>query len=142
MDPVLMMHVIEHVPDPVDTLREIFRILRPGGTLVMETPIYDSLIFKLLGRRERSVSCEGHIYFFTSATLARISEKAGFQVLRADRVGRSMNLSRLVYNIGVMSKSPTIQGVLSKAARSSRFDRLSFSLNVRDMEPIYLGKPS
>jgi SAM-dependent methyltransferase len=142
MDVVLMMHVIEHVPDPAATLEEIFRILRPGGTLVMETPIYDSLMFKLLGRRERSVSCEGHIYFFTSRTLAQISAKAGFEVLRADRVGRSMNLSRLFYNIGVMSKSGAIQVVLNKAARSLHLDRLSFSLNVRDMERIYLGKPS
>ena len=141
MDAVLMMHVIEHVPDPVDTLKEIFRILKPGGTLVMETPIYDSLMFKLLGRRERSVSCEGHIYFFTSKTLAEVSEKAGFKVLRADRVGRSMNLSRLVYSVGVMSKSRAVHGALSKAARALRFDKLSFSLNVRDMERIYPEKP-
>jgi len=142
MDAVLMMHVIEHVPDPVNTLEEIFRILKPGGTLVMETPIYDSLMFKLLGRRERSVSCEGHIYFFTSRTLAEVSERARFKVLRANRVGRSMNLSRLVYNVGVMSKSRAVQGALGKAARALRFDKLSFSLNVRDMERIYLGKPS
>ena len=108
----------------------------------METPIYDSLMFKLLGRRERSVSCEGHIYFFTSRTLAEVSERVGFKVLRANRVGRSMNLSRLVYNVGVMSKSRRVQGALSKAARALRFDKLSFSLNVRDMERIYLGKPS
>ena len=142
MDVVLMMHVIEHVPDPVATLEEIFRILRPGGTLVMETPIYDSLMFKLLGRRERSVSCEGHIYFFTSRTLAAMSEKAGFEVLRADRVGRSMNLSRLIYNVGVMSKSRGVQAALNRTAQSLGLNRLSFTLNARDMERIYLGKPS
>jgi ubiquinone/menaquinone biosynthesis C-methylase UbiE len=31
------------------TLKEIYRILKPGGIFVMETPRYDTLMFKLLG---------------------------------------------------------------------------------------------
>ena len=68
-DAVLMMHVIEHVSDPYSTLKEVYRILKPGGIFVMETPRYDTLMFKLLGKRERSLSCDGHIYFFTTSTL-------------------------------------------------------------------------
>ena len=49
---------------------------------------------------------------------------------------------RLVYNVGVMSKSRAAQAALGRAAQALRFDRVSFSLNVRDMERIYLGKPS
>src|SRR5439155_2849257 len=68
-DVVVLLHVIEHVPDPLGTLRAIHRVLKPGGHLVLETPRYDSLMFRLIGRRERSVSCDGHIYFFTSDAL-------------------------------------------------------------------------
>ena len=46
---VVFIHVIEHVPDPLETLRSIYRVLKPGGHLVIETPRYDSLMFKLLG---------------------------------------------------------------------------------------------
>ena len=42
-DVALMMHVIEHVPDPCQTLSELFQMLRPGGVLVVETPRYDTL---------------------------------------------------------------------------------------------------
>ena len=66
-----MLHVIEHVPDPVGTLREIWRILKPGGHLILETPRYDTAMFWLLGRRERSLSCDGHIFFFTNESLRR-----------------------------------------------------------------------
>ena len=79
VDAVVLLHVIEHVPDPVGTLREIFRVLRPGGHLILETPRYDSLMFKLLGKRERSLSCDGHIFFFTTGTLKQACEKAGFR---------------------------------------------------------------
>jgi SAM-dependent methyltransferase len=141
MDVVLMMHVIEHVPDPLDTLNEIMRVLRPGGMLVMETPCYDTLMYKLLGRRERSLSCEGHIYFFTSPTLKALSEKAGFRLIRADRVGRSLTLSRLLYNLGVVSKSARVQRALEGMSRALGLDRLSMTLNLRDMQRLYLEKP-
>jgi SAM-dependent methyltransferase len=39
-DAILMGDVFEHVPDPVDFLNETFRILKPGGVLVVKTPAY------------------------------------------------------------------------------------------------------
>ena len=39
-DQVRLIHVIEHVGDVVKTVEECYRILRPGGVLVLETPHY------------------------------------------------------------------------------------------------------
>ena len=139
-DAVLMMHVIEHVPDPMAVFREVFRILRPGGMFVLETPRYDSLMFRMLGRRERSLSCNGHIYFFTSATLAAMAKLAGFGIEKASYVGRSLTLDRLLYNVGVISKSKALQASLSKMARKLSLNRISMRLNARDMERVYLRK--
>jgi len=141
-DVVTMMHVIEHVPDPTDTLREIHRVLKPGGMLVMETPRYDTLMFKLLGRRERSLSCEGHIYFFTTKTLRAISEKAGFVVEQSDKVGRSLTIGRLAYNLGVITRSKALGRAIQQGARRIGLENTSMTFNVRDMERIYLAKPA
>ena len=140
-DVIVMLHVIEHVPDPLGTLKEISRVLKPGGTLILETPRYDSLMFKLLRHRERSVSCDGHIYFFTTDTLRQMSQKAGFDVQFINYVGRSLNLARLLWNVGVMSKSGVVQRAISKLSDLLHLSSLHIHLNVRDMQRATLRKP-
>jgi len=141
VDAVIMLHVIEHVPDPVATLREIHRILKPGGHLILETPRYDTLMFRLLGKRERSLSCDGHIFFFTTETLRNACVAAGLAWDKVDYTGRSLTLDRLLYNIGVISKSPAVQRIAYKISRMAGFNRISFAVNVRDMQRACLSKP-
>ena len=137
-DAVVMLHVIEHMPDPSENLREIHRILKPGGVLAVETPRFDSLLFKLLGRRERSINnCPGHIFFFTVPTLRRLLEKNGFEVVRVDMVGRTLTLERLLMNIGLISRSGRIKRWLSWLSSALRLDRLSVHINARDMQRMY-----
>lgn len=38
-DYVLCTEVLEHVPKPVDTIRELSRVLKPGGTLILTVPM-------------------------------------------------------------------------------------------------------
>jgi len=142
VDVVVLLHVIEHVPDPVATLREIYRVLKPGGHLVLETPRYDTLMFRLLGRRERSLSCDGHIFFFTIESLRRVYEKAGFVLERLDIVGRSLTLDRLAYNVAVMSKIPALRGFLNSLSRRLLLHKVNLTINVRDMQRLCLQKPA
>jgi hypothetical protein len=97
-------------------------------------------MFKLLGKRERSLSCEGHIYFFTSDTLTQMATKAGFKVLKLDYVGRSLNFERLAYNLGVISKSKGIQQFIQWLSVKLNLKQIWFYLNVKDMQRIYLQK--
>jgi 2-polyprenyl-3-methyl-5-hydroxy-6-metoxy-1,4-benzoquinol methylase len=137
-DAIVMLHVIEHMPDPVASLQELRRMIRPGGMLVIETPRFDSLVFKLLGRRERSiVACDGHIYFFTVPTLRRMLEQNGFQVERSDLVGRTLTFERLLTNVAIVARSPRLREQFSRLSQAFRFDRLQFHLNARDMQRMY-----
>lgn len=140
-DAVIMLHVIEHVPDPVGTLSEIHRILKPGGHAIIETPRYDTVWFKLLGRRERSVSCDGHIYFFTSQSLQQTAEKAGLELVQRKYVGRHLTLDRLAWNLGVVSKSKIVQRSIASLSRKLRLQDRALHLNVGDMQRLYLRKP-
>jgi 2-polyprenyl-3-methyl-5-hydroxy-6-metoxy-1,4-benzoquinol methylase len=133
-DVVIMNHVIEHLDDPLRTLRQVYRVLKFNGLLVIETPRYDTLMFKLFGRRERSISCSGHIYFFTTQTLKSLYEAAGFKAVQLGYVGRSLTLGRLLYNVGVMSKSQKVSKALARVSESLHLDKVGMYLNVRDMQ--------
>ncbi len=39
-DVVLCNHVLEHVKNDIDALREIFRVLRPGGFAILQVPFF------------------------------------------------------------------------------------------------------
>lgn len=39
-DVVTMFHTIEHLPDPMKVLREMYRVLKPNGLIFLETPNY------------------------------------------------------------------------------------------------------
>lgn len=78
---VTMWEVIEHLPDPGEELREIHRILRPGGTLALSTPDAGSLVARLLGRRWPGWrKIPEHLYHFDRETLTRLLSDTGFRV--------------------------------------------------------------
>ena len=139
-DVVLLNHVIEHLDDPLATLCEINRVLKPNGHLIVETPRYDTLMYKLLGKRERSLNCNGHIYFFTTASLKKLYEAAGFREVKVAYTGRSLTADRLAWNIGVMSKSDRVKGMLDRMSRKLKLEKLRLYLNMRDMQRVCVQK--
>lgn len=106
-DVVVAGEIIEHVPDPDALLREIRRVLRPGGHLVLSTPNIVSWANRLLvplgvqplftetssemhlGRRLRVLGqgnqVQGHLKIFTHRALAEILERTGYRTIR--RIG-------------------------------------------------------
>ena len=48
---VIIKHIVEHLPDPTQAIREIGRILEPDGILILATPNLDSLLKPLKGSR-------------------------------------------------------------------------------------------
>lgn len=101
-DLVVAGEVIEHVPHPDDLLRQIRRVLSPGGHLVISTPnlvcwanrvlvplgvqplFTETSSEVALGRRARILGqgnvVQGHLKVFTSRSLQEILEREGFDV--------------------------------------------------------------
>jgi 2-polyprenyl-3-methyl-5-hydroxy-6-metoxy-1,4-benzoquinol methylase len=105
-DIVSLLGVLEHVPDPLNTLRQAHRLLRPHGLLAVYVPNFHYLRCKDTGPVAwlRS-SCwsrlapQEHLFQFTPGSLQRLLDRAGFEVVRMD-VGhpfvRPRGVSRLL----------------------------------------------
>ena len=103
-DAVHSAHVIEHVHDPVALLRECFRILKPGGKLVILTPNTASYGHKHFGRAWLNLDPPRHLILFNKLTLRKAAEQQGFIIERLDSTVRSAwvygTLSRLIRQTG------------------------------------------
>jgi len=85
-DVVTMWHVLEHAFDPATALREIHRVLKPGGILMLEVPNYASPLVTLFKRYWFPMDIPRHLYQFTPATIEGMLTKAGFHRIRVKGV--------------------------------------------------------
>lgn len=72
VDTVIMMNVLEHIPDHVSALRDLAECVSPGGRLIIWVPGYQ----QLYGDFDRLV---GHCRRYTPATLRSAVEAAGLR---------------------------------------------------------------
>ena len=90
-DIITLYEVIEHLPDPLDLVREAHRILKPGGLFLVGTGNADSWTVTALGPKWEYFSINshgGHISFFTPASFRLMAEKTDFLIedIQAKRV--------------------------------------------------------
>ena len=79
LDVVTMWDVLEHLPDPLATLQEIRRILKPSGLLISSSPNAASLDARIFGRYWIGLDFPRHLYVFSPATVFALLRKAGLE---------------------------------------------------------------
>ena len=72
-------HVIEHIADPLSFLREIRRILKPGGALYLTTPNIDGFQAKIYKEKWRSFIPD-HVVLFGKKYLGSLLRNEGFKI--------------------------------------------------------------
>jgi SAM-dependent methyltransferase len=88
-DAVTLLHVFEHVPDPRETLHAAWRVLRPGGRLLIVTPNGRGLGSRVFGSAWIGWDPPRHLHVFTVAALRRLLAEAGFALERTCTTGRN-----------------------------------------------------
>ncbi|MBT4888555.1 MAG: class I SAM-dependent methyltransferase [Rhodospirillales bacterium] len=71
-DLIVLIHALEHIPDPINYLKSLSGLLNPGGLLLIEVPDIETSPFDIL--------IADHCTHFSSITLGGTLSKAGFEV--------------------------------------------------------------
>ncbi len=71
-------HVIEHLLDPVEKLKQCYRLLSSEGALFVETPNISSLGARISGAKWSHIIPPEHIVYFSPRSLEYALRKAGF----------------------------------------------------------------
>jgi len=79
-DLVILWHVLEHLPDPAATLREIQRILKPGGWLSVAVPNYGGAQAAASGAHWFHLDLPRHFWHFRPSSLEALLVSTGFHV--------------------------------------------------------------
>jgi 2-polyprenyl-3-methyl-5-hydroxy-6-metoxy-1,4-benzoquinol methylase len=92
-DVVVAGDIIEHISRPVDLLRAMRRVLRPGGQLLLSVPNFGHwyprvrVAAGVFGYDRRGILDSTHLRFFTRSTLRRTVREAGFDVMDESATG-------------------------------------------------------
>lgn len=81
---VTINHALEHVPDPLTTLRQLRDRLKPGGTVVVRVPVMGNAAWREYGTSWIQLDPPRHLTLFTDKGLASLALRAGLQVARVE----------------------------------------------------------
>jgi SAM-dependent methyltransferase len=84
-DLIICYHVLEHIPDDRAAMRELYRVLAPGGLCLIQTPfregeIYEDGTITDAAGRLAAFGQEDHVRVYSVAGLVGRLETAGFSV--------------------------------------------------------------
>jgi len=80
-DVVTLFHVFEHLQNPVDTLKEIGRILKPGGLLFIEIPNFSSWQAQIKRGQWLHLDTPRHLFHFSLNGIRRILKTQKFNIV-------------------------------------------------------------
>ncbi len=106
-DAALMVMTVEHLADPLATVRAVRDRLKPGGRLVVVTDNAGSPDARLFGRRHwGGYHFPRHTYLFDRRSLRRLGERAGFRVRQVRTLVSPVNWVYSVRNAVVDAGGP------------------------------------
>ncbi len=110
-DAVFAWMVIEHLHDPVATLRIARELLKPGGTLSFSVPNFGCWERRAFGRFWYALQLPTHLQHFTSAALHRMLAASGFDLVE---LIHQRNANNLVGSLGLWLRTKFPRWILGE----------------------------
>ncbi|MDZ4822403.1 MAG: class I SAM-dependent methyltransferase [Flavobacteriales bacterium] len=100
VDIAVMFDVIEHLQDPVATLKLIDGCVNKNGIIILTTGNIGSFIARIFGKRWRLMTPPQHTFFFSRKTLCSIFENMNYEIEVLKRPWKLVPLGLVFYQLG------------------------------------------
>lgn len=138
---------IEHVPDPVEVVRTIGSLCKPGGWFVVKTPNSASFPATLFGDKWYHLDCPRHLFLLNPKTIRFLLERCGFINIQVDFEASSKGwLGSLQYafygdnwrqeSMNRIRRSKLVKAIVSPIPRIERWLHRSDTLVVFAQKPL------
>lgn len=95
-DVVAYQDVLEHIKDPVDELRYVYKLLKPGGIVYIVTPDVGGFWKKILGPLWYHYKPIEHVSYFSKKTIRLTLKKAGYVDIEANNTTHVLSLGYIL----------------------------------------------
>ena len=99
-DAITCFHVLEHLENPVKSMKKAFELLKQGGTLILEVPNISSLGFSFFKRRWQPLELPTHLNHFNLKSLKHMCSKVGgYEIKKISHFSHRVSASSLVLSL-------------------------------------------
>jgi 2-polyprenyl-3-methyl-5-hydroxy-6-metoxy-1,4-benzoquinol methylase len=140
-DVVTVMDVLDHSPEPVEELRRVNRLLRPGGLVVVKVHNISCLWARVVKDRFYAFIPPYHLHYFDRETLGRTLQAAGFRVAETRYMPHRLNLKTVPYRLARGKTTGAWHG-LYKMLEGSRLGNIKIYKNLHDLITMVAVKES
>ena len=98
-DVITMWHSLEHLYEPILTLKEAKRILKDDGLLIIAVPNVDSFDAKIFKKYWYQLEFPIHLIAFTPDSITKMLNRAGFHIRKIYYDRRNATLKRSLLNL-------------------------------------------
>jgi len=127
VDVVSFFQVLEHLPDPVAALRAAAALVRPGGSVLIETWDGGSLLARASRSRWQQLSPPSVLWVFEEHTLRRMLALAGLRLERWGPTSKLVSVGLVAGQLGPRLPRP-LRGATAAAAARFGGVRLRYGL--------------
>ncbi len=140
-DVIISFEVIEHINNPIEEVRNINSILRPGGLFYFTTPNFNSIERRILKDNYNVIQYPEHLCYYTARTINYLLENHGFKRKKLNTTGISM--TRIRTSRDLKKGMPMSESLISSSSSDEKIRRQLesnyFGLILRKMLNFFLN---
>ncbi len=140
-DFITLIHVIEHVSNPIDTINKAIKLLKPRGILYIETPNLDSHLFYSEKYNYTFLTPPDHLWLFSQTSLKKILTKIpDIQIEKINTYSYPEHLMGIIKRKFQLSKSKFQTNSSIQRTNSTNLKNLNLKFDSKFIKYIVLDK--